>query len=180
MDIFHHFLFEGFPYVYTCMYVTISLCVCPSVLHVSDSSGYVHSFFRSSHFRPIRQCACVRPFVTFPTHQTMCMHTCALKLLLEISILKFSKDIHQKVEGKQGQRKMISEIVFDCHCIVQGESSSTFWVMFIKIPKLLSRVATLVRKYTFVHLSHFRPTRLCMFVRLSRFQPSQKKACVGC
>ena len=39
---------------------------------------------------------------------------------------------------------MNSEIVFDCQHNVLGESSSTFWGMFIKIPKLISQVATLV------------------------------------
>ena len=39
---------------------------------------------------------------------------------------------------------MNSEMVFDCHRNILGESSSTFWGMFIKIPKLISQVATLM------------------------------------
>ena len=38
---------------------------------------------------------------------------------------------------------MNSKIVFDAQRNILGESSFTLWIMFIKIPKLISRVATL-------------------------------------
>ena len=39
---------------------------------------------------------------------------------------------------------MNSEICFDACRNIYGKSSSTFWGIFIKIPKLIPRVATLV------------------------------------
>ena len=39
---------------------------------------------------------------------------------------------------------MNSEIFFNGRRDIQGKSSSTFWGIFIKIPKLISRVATLL------------------------------------
>ena len=41
---------------------------------------------------------------------------------------------------------MNSEICFDACRNIYGKSSSTFWGIFIKIPKLIPRVATL--RYT--------------------------------
>ena len=43
---------------------------------------------------------------------------------------------------------MNSEICFDACRNIYGKSSSTFWGIFIKIPKLIPRVATLM--YTFL------------------------------
>ena len=48
------------------------------------------------------------------------------------------------LEGKTRQRKMNSGFFFDGRRDIQGKSSSTFWGIFIKIPKLISRVATLM------------------------------------
>ena len=39
---------------------------------------------------------------------------------------------------------MNSEICFDACRNIYGKSSSTFWGIFIKIPKLIPRVATLM------------------------------------
>ena len=39
---------------------------------------------------------------------------------------------------------MNSKIVFDGRRDIQGKSSSTFWGIFIKIPKLIPRVATVL------------------------------------
>ena len=39
---------------------------------------------------------------------------------------------------------MNSEICFDACRNIYGKSSSTFWGIFIKIPKLIPRVATLL------------------------------------
>ena len=41
---------------------------------------------------------------------------------------------------------MNSEICFDACRNIYGKSSSTFWGIFIKIPKLIPRVATLLSK----------------------------------
>ena len=42
---------------------------------------------------------------------------------------------------------MNSEICFDACRNIYGKSSSTFWGIFIKIPKLIPRVATLGHKF---------------------------------
>ena len=39
---------------------------------------------------------------------------------------------------------MNSKICFDGRCDIQGKSSSTFWGIFINIPKLISQVATVL------------------------------------
>ena len=53
------------------------------------------------------------------------------------------------LEGKTRQRKMNSKIVFDGRRDIQGKSSSTFWGIFINIPKLISRVATVIYMHTY-------------------------------
>ena len=46
---------------------------------------------------------------------------------------------------------MNSEICFDACRNIYGKSSSTFWGIFIKIPKLIPRVATLLHSLNEVH-----------------------------
>ena len=46
---------------------------------------------------------------------------------------------------------MNSEICFDACCNIYGKSSSTFWGIFIKIPKLIPRVATVLASLAAVH-----------------------------
>ena len=44
---------------------------------------------------------------------------------------------------------MNSEICFDACRNIYGKSSSTFWSIFIKIPKLIPRVATVMHMHYF-------------------------------